>query len=63
MSSATGRTVIRRRTTRAFYGGEQLEVQLPSGLEPPFEVFVNGVRQEQGKDFVRGDGGSSSIGS
>jgi len=28
-------------------------VQLPSGLEPPFEVFVNGVRQQQGTDFAR----------
>jgi len=31
-------------------------VQLPAGVEPPFEVFVNGVRQEDGSDFVlRGD--------
>jgi hypothetical protein len=30
-------------------------VQLPGGIEGPFEVFVNGVRQEQGKDFVRKD--------
>lgn len=28
-------------------------VQLPSGLEGPFEVFVNGVRQQQGTDFAR----------
>jgi hypothetical protein len=26
-------------------------VQLPADALPPFEVFVNGVRQEQGKDF------------
>ena len=30
-------------------------VQLGGGIEGPFEVFVNGVRQEQGKDFVRKD--------
>ena len=26
-------------------------VELPSGAEPPLRVFVNGVRQEQGKDY------------
>ena len=26
-------------------------VKLPEGAEPPFNVFVNGVRQEEGKDF------------
>jgi len=26
-------------------------VQLPSGLAEDFEVFVNGVRQEPGRDF------------
>jgi hypothetical protein len=26
-------------------------VELPRDALPPFEVFVNGVRQEQGKDF------------
>jgi hypothetical protein len=30
-------------------------VPLPRGAEPPFEVFVNGVPQEEGRDFaVRG---------
>ena len=29
------------------------KVQLPTGVEPPFEVFVNGVRQHEGSDFVR----------
>ena len=29
------------------------KVQLPAGLEPPFEVYVNGVRQREGADFVR----------
>jgi hypothetical protein len=32
------------------------KVHLPAGLEPPFEVYVNGVRQREGSDFVhRGD--------
>jgi hypothetical protein len=29
------------------------KVQLPAGLEPPFEVYVNGVRQRESSDFVR----------
>jgi len=28
-------------------------VQLPSGLEEPFEVYVNGVRQQAGGDYRR----------
>jgi hypothetical protein len=31
----------------------ETKVQLPSGLEPPYEVYVNGVRQREGSDFVR----------
>jgi hypothetical protein len=27
-------------------------VELPEGLKPPFKVFVNGIEQERGKDFV-----------
>jgi len=27
-------------------------VQLPAGLDSPFEVYVNGVRQQQGADFT-----------
>jgi hypothetical protein len=27
-------------------------VPLPAEVEPPFEVFVNGVRQEPGADYV-----------
>lgn len=31
-------------------------VRLPPGVRPPFQVYVNGVAQEQGSDFeVRGD--------
>lgn len=26
-------------------------VELPSGVGPPFEVFLNGVPQREGKDF------------
>jgi hypothetical protein len=29
------------------------KVQLPGGVEPPYEVYVNGVRQHHGADFVR----------
>jgi hypothetical protein len=29
----------------------QSRVQLPRGIRPPFEVFVNGVRQEVGVDY------------
>jgi hypothetical protein len=29
------------------------KVQLPSGPIEPFEVYVNGVRQEEGRDFTR----------
>ncbi len=28
-------------------------VALPSGVSPPFEVYVNGVKQAEGEDFVR----------
>lgn len=28
-------------------------VQLPADLEVPFEVYVNGVRQQHGADFTR----------
>jgi hypothetical protein len=30
---------------------EPARVELPAGALPPFQVFVNGVAQEQGKDF------------
>ena len=26
-------------------------VRLPAGVRPPFEVYVNGVRQELGRDY------------
>jgi hypothetical protein len=32
-------------------GVSRSRVQLPPEALPPFEVFVNGVRQEEGKDF------------
>ncbi|MFN8222931.1 MAG: hypothetical protein U0R50_06720 [Gaiellales bacterium] len=31
-------------------------VKLPVGVERPFEVFLNGVAQEEGRDFVVRDG-------
>ncbi len=27
------------------------QVDLPAAVAPPFDVFVNGVRQEEGRDF------------
>jgi hypothetical protein len=32
---------------------KRTRVQLPGGLEDGFEVFVNGVRQEPGRDYRR----------
>ena len=29
----------------------QTRVDLPAHVEPPFEVFVNGVAQQRGRDF------------
>ena len=29
----------------------QSRVKLPSGIRPPFEVYVNGVPQELGRDY------------
>jgi hypothetical protein len=31
-------------------------VRLPAGVEPPFDVYVNGVRQQEGADYVAGKG-------
>ena len=30
---------------------KQWRVPLPPGVRPPYEVYVNGVRQELGRDF------------
>ena len=35
---------------------EESRVQLPPGATGPVEVYVNGIRQNEGVDFVRGDG-------
>jgi hypothetical protein len=35
---------------------ERSRVKLPPGVEPPFTVFVNGVRQEPGRDYRVHDG-------
>ena len=37
-------------------GVAESRVALPGGAEGPIEVYVNGVRQEEGKDFVRRGG-------
>jgi hypothetical protein len=34
---------------------EQSRIQLPRGAAGPIEVFVNGVRQQEGDDFERRD--------
>lgn len=31
--------------------GPVWRVRLPAGVRPPFEVYVNGVRQELGRDY------------
>ena len=31
-------------------------VTLPAGIRPPFEVYVNGVRQELGSDYRVSEG-------
>lgn len=30
---------------------ERSVVRLPAGVQPPFEVYVNGVLQEEGRDY------------
>ena len=35
---------------------DRWRVQLPRSVRPPFEVFVNGVRQQQGVDFELREG-------
>jgi hypothetical protein len=35
---------------------EETRVQLPAGLGEEYEVFVNGVRQQEGTDFRREGG-------
>jgi hypothetical protein len=30
---------------------QQWRIKLPPGVRPPFEVYVNGVRQELGSDY------------
>lgn len=31
-------------------------MKLPSGVRPPFEVYLNGIRQREGADFERRGG-------
>jgi hypothetical protein len=35
---------------------KQWRVPLPPGVRPPYEVYINGVRQELGRDFRVSDG-------
>jgi hypothetical protein len=35
---------------------DRWKVRLPAHVKPPFEVYVNGVRQQPGTDFDVGDG-------
>ena len=35
---------------------ETSRVALPPSVRPPFQVYINGVPQEEGKDFRLGDG-------
>ena len=35
---------------------ERTRVKLPAGVGEPFEVYVNGVRQQAGRDFEREGG-------
>ena len=35
---------------------DRWRVQLPPGVQPPYEVYLNGVRQQEGADYeVRGE--------
>jgi hypothetical protein len=40
-----------RRRTPQCLDMDRWRVELPQQVRPPFEVYVNGVRQEPGKDF------------
>jgi hypothetical protein len=37
---------------------ERWRVQLPPGVHPPIEVFVNGVPQREGEDYEHSAGGA-----
>src|SRR5919204_853571 len=51
--STSMRTVSFRRTERAILTGMEAvtRVELPAGVGDRYEVYVNGVRQEPGRDF------------
>lgn len=40
---------------------ERWRVQLPPGVRPPFEVFVNGVPQQEGSDYDRSPAGDALL--
>jgi hypothetical protein len=35
---------------------ERSAVRLPPGVKPPFDVYINGVPQQEGSDYVVRDG-------
>lgn len=35
---------------------DRWRVRLPAAIRPPFEVYLNGVRQQEGRDFEHRDG-------
>jgi hypothetical protein len=52
---------LRRMPLLATYGGDhngavRSIVSLPPGVRPPFDVYVNGVHQEEGVDYELVDG-------
>jgi hypothetical protein len=40
---------------------ERWRVDLPPAVRPPFEVFVNGVPQQQGKDYELSSAGDALL--
>ena len=40
---------------------ERWRVDLPSAVRPPFEVFVNGVPQQEGDDYELAPGGDALL--
>jgi hypothetical protein len=40
---------------------QRWRVQLPPGVRPPFEVFVNGVPQHRGEDYDLAPGGDALL--
>jgi hypothetical protein len=43
-------------SARAGHDAKHWRVALPPGVRPPYEVYVNGVRQELGRDYRISEG-------